>query len=55
MMIESATAPVAMGAEATTAEAVTLVSNAAATLAATQSAANGGPVGGDESAAIDMQ
>ena len=42
-------------AEATPVAEVTLVSDAAATLAATQSAANGGPVGDDESAAIAMQ
>ena len=41
--------------EATTAAAVTLVSDAAATPAATQSAADGMPVGCDESAAITMQ
>jgi hypothetical protein len=55
MMIESVAATVATGAEATTVAEVTLVSDAAATLAATQSAANGGPVGDDESAAIAMQ
>ena len=42
-------------AEATTTAAVTLVSNAAATLTATQSAANGRPDGNDGSAAIAMQ
>ena len=42
-------------AEATMMAAVTLVSNAAATPAATQSAADGRPVGDDESAAIAMQ
>jgi hypothetical protein len=42
-------------AEATTAEAVPLVSNAAATFMAAQSAANGGLDGNDGSAAIAMQ
>jgi hypothetical protein len=55
VMIESAAARTATGAEATLAAAVTLVSDAAAMPAATQSAADGGPVGGDESAAIAMQ
>jgi hypothetical protein len=55
MMIESATATVVTAAEVTVAAAVTLVSDAAATPAATQSAANGGLVGNDESAAIAMQ
>ncbi len=45
----------ATAAEATTAEVVTLVSNAAAMLMATQSAANGRPDGDDGSAAIAMQ
>jgi hypothetical protein len=45
----------ATAAEATTAEAVTLVSYAAATLTAAQSAADGGPDGDDGSAAIAMQ
>ena len=54
MMIESVAATVAMGAEATTVAEVTLVSDAAATLAATQSAANGGPVGDDESARFPL-
>ena len=40
-------ATVATGAEATTVAEMTLVSDAAATLAATQSAANGGPDGDD--------
>ena len=39
-----------MAAKATTAEAVTLVSDAAATLKAAQSAADGGPDGDDGSA-----
>ena len=42
-------------AEATMAAAVTLVSNAAATTAAIQSAANSRLVGDDDSAAIAMQ
>ena len=42
-------------AEATTAAAVTLVSDTAATKTATQSVADGGPVGNDNSAAIAMQ
>ena len=42
-------------AEATAAAAMMLVSNAAATPAATQSVADGGPVGEDESTAIAMQ
>ena len=42
-------------AEATAAAAMMLVSNAAVTLAATQSAADGRPVGEDESTAIAMQ
>ena len=42
-------------AEATTAVAVMLVSDIAAMQAATQSAANGGPVGNGNSAAIAMQ
>jgi hypothetical protein len=41
--------------EATMAVAVTLVSDAAAMLTATQSAADGGPDGDDGSAAIAMQ
>jgi hypothetical protein len=45
----------ATAAEATTAEAVTLVPDAAATLTAAQSAADGGPDGDDGSAAIAMQ
>ena len=45
----------ATGAEATTTVAVTLVLDAAVTLAATQSAADGGQVGGNESVAIAMQ
>jgi hypothetical protein len=42
-------------AEATTAAVVMLVSDAAATPTATQSTADSGPVGDDESAAIAMQ
>jgi hypothetical protein len=45
----------AMAAEATTAEAVTLVSDAAALPTAARSAADGGPDGDDSSAAIAMQ
>ncbi len=45
----------AMAVEATTVEAVMLVSNAAGTLMATQSAADGGPDGDNSSAAIAMQ
>ncbi len=45
----------AMAAEATTAEAVTLVSDAAAPPTAAPSAADGGPDGDDGSAAIAMQ
>ncbi len=45
----------AMAAEATMAEAVMLVSNAAAMLTAAQSVADGGPDGNDGSAAIAMQ
>jgi hypothetical protein len=45
----------ATAAEATTAASVTLVSDAAVTPTATQSAANGGPVGDNDSAAITMQ
>ncbi len=45
----------AMAAEATATAAVTLVSDAAAMLATTQSAADGGPVGDANSAAIAMQ
>jgi hypothetical protein len=45
----------AMAAEATTAEAVMLVSDAAAPPTAARSVADGGPVGNDESAAIAMQ
>ena len=41
--------------EATTVAAVMLVSNATAMPAATQSAADGGPIGDNESAAIAMQ
>ncbi len=44
-----------MAAEVSTAEAVTLVSDAAAQLTAARSAADGGPDGDDGSAAIDMQ
>jgi hypothetical protein len=43
------------GAEATMAEAVTLVSDAAARLTAAQSVPDGGPDGDDGSAAIAMQ
>jgi hypothetical protein len=43
------------GAEATTAVAVTLVSDAAAPPIPARSAADGGPDGGDGSAAIAMQ
>jgi hypothetical protein len=45
----------ATAAEATMAAVVTPISNTAATLTATQSVANGGPVGDDGSAAIAMQ
>ena len=45
----------AMAAEATTAEAVTLVSDAAAPPTAARSAADGVPDGDDGSAAIAMQ
>jgi hypothetical protein len=44
-----------MAAEATTVDAVTLVSDAAATLTAAQSAADGGKDGDDGFAAIAMQ
>ncbi len=55
VMVESAAATTATGAEATTAAAVTHVSDAAATPTATQSAAGGRTVGGDEYVAIVMQ
>ena len=45
----------ATAAEATTAAAVTLISDAAAIPMGTQSAADGGPVGDDDSATIAMQ
>jgi hypothetical protein len=45
----------AMAAEATTEDAVTLVSDAAAPLTAAQSAVDGGPDGNDRSAAIAIQ
>ena len=45
----------ATAADATTAAAVTLVSDAAAMSTATQSAANGGPVGDNNSGTIAMQ
>ncbi len=45
----------AMAAEATAAEAVTLVSDAAPLRTAARSAADGGPDGNDGSAAIAMQ
>ena len=45
----------ATAAEAMTTGAVMLVSNAAAMPTATQSVADGGPVGDDDSAAIAMQ
>jgi hypothetical protein len=47
MMIESAAATTVTAAEATTAAGVTLISDAAAMPAATQSAADGGPDGDD--------
>ena len=51
----SAEAWMATAAEATTMAAVTLVSDAAATPAATQSVADDRPVGDNESVAIAMQ
>ena len=45
----------AMAAEATAAAAVTIISNAAVTPTATQSAADGRPVGNNDSGAIAMQ
>ncbi len=51
----SSSMAMAMAAEATTAEAVTLVSDAAAPLTAALSAADGGPDGNDSSAVIAMQ